>query len=1629
MADTPASPSPTDPASNPPPAAPAAPPRKRRWLWLKIIGVVLVLLILLVIFAPMIASTAPVRSFVVGKVNENLNGKVEIQDWSIGWTSGISVNGVKVYDDLNRLVLEMARLRTGLSLIDAAKGRYALGETTIDGLNLVQLEVDEQGNTNYQKLLKTEPQKPETDQTTTTTTEPADEGLPQVSGNVKINDFRGTIVLLGQQRQTVEIEPSNIALAIPDLNQPIENAVNLALRVGQGTVGSISLAGKVDAVENNRVDVDKLSADQKLSISSIDLASLEPLLRMAGQELVMGGVANGSLNLTAQGTGSAAADGEFAVANLAVTGGPLQEDVFRTTKLNIPIKVSRQVADGGMTMLKVQTLRVETDHATLAMAVDAPQESLTRALEIIPVALQRAFAGTAATQASVASLQGQGKASLTLDAELAPIVNQLPHLIPLREGTTLEGGKLAHATTIDLSPERALIANKTDLTDVAGTSDGKPVRLEPVYYATQVTIVDDPRPDLRDLSLSLQSAFASITGGGASLAKLDVNGKVDLAKFQAQLEQFMPLAGLLGQSEKVDLSGTGQFSLSTDGDLAQPAGDVATKANLTLNNLKVTGLAGQPPIDQPWLAFNYSGTLQRSGGGEEMLSGIQNALVTLQSGNPDAPTVDLAASADLQMPAMTVPRFELTKLNIPDLTRAQREFGPFLPALQEMQLQLTRGQLSTTAAGSFDGQTLKFSKPLIVTMKNVTAEKGAEKASRAKLLENETIDLNVDGELSLGEAIGGRLTALALTSSSNLISLTKDPARELTFAMGADKAIRANGALAIGADLKRLSDLAEAFTGAPLAGTEGPRLGRGRLDGTVTFARADQPLTTLTGEFNLTNLTVAKYLENESLKISLNAQAPDAFDSLSAAVQVVSSFANVDVKDAQLVLAGPNGAQIAPWEMVQKAGLTVDAPDLAKLYALVQSISPPAPPPPPVEPDADAAAAEDDEAAAEPPLPPLEIRRGSAKVNLAVARENQTTRIDLTDLRLSNLELARGEGTYRFKDDVAVQLAAAMEAGQEIRSINVSQLTGHLGVAELSMSEPIAITNPTGENMSAKGAVKVTGQIERATELLDVLNGAQPGQGLPYRGDYVLAQAVSTQGQQINLTGSATTTKFQVMGADGKVQFAEDQIDITNNLAVNPTAKVATINDLNVNMKSSGAVQLALKGAINDWETQRQFDKILLNLKYDLAKIWQIVYPMLTPEQQADYKTLKIAGVAEKQFKLAGSYPANLKPREAIQLVQADGAFFMESLDYEGILVQKLDVPLYLREGKLRTVYGDRPKGERRAEVASFNGGELDLSRILIDLSTKTPRMSIPKDHVLVKDAQLNASFGKLLGKFVNPMFANATAAKGVLDVKVVYCQDLALGEKIKTKDSGRAKIMFSLRDMNIANPLGSMFISAVKVPGLSKLADADRADRFEGSIQNAVVTIEAGRTTQDITFEIVDPKSKGEEVIGARPGQKPAAPVTHPLRFQGDVNLRSLAQSLSVNIPPGLVEPWFGKEIAELFPSGMPLSMKGTTVKPVIDPGDMVMKTIQGQATNRLGGLLGGGDRDDEDQDEAVTPAERKSDKKKPEPMPEERKKKKPAAEEGSRPNPPARDDEKKSAPDDEKKPRKKKNQDDRDE
>src|SRR5688500_7695214 len=197
----------------PPPAvaAPPAPPKRRR-RWPKVVVGILLLLALLVIFAPTIAGTAPVRSFILGRVNDTLKGRIHVGDWALGWTSGIQVQDLKVFDAQESLVLGVSRLTTDLTLLEAVRGDFDAGDVTLDEVTF-RFTHKADGNFNFPEP-KSPAAEPDSDEPTK---------LPNVRANVRIKSGHGTFedATPGSKVPVVHVRSLSGEALIADINGPI----------------------------------------------------------------------------------------------------------------------------------------------------------------------------------------------------------------------------------------------------------------------------------------------------------------------------------------------------------------------------------------------------------------------------------------------------------------------------------------------------------------------------------------------------------------------------------------------------------------------------------------------------------------------------------------------------------------------------------------------------------------------------------------------------------------------------------------------------------------------------------------------------------------------------------------------------------------------------------------------------------------------------------------------------------------------------------------------------------------------------------------------------------------------------------------------------------------------------------------------------------------------------------------------------------------------------------------------------------------------------------------------------------------------------------------------------------------
>ena len=274
-----------DPQNVPPQPPAAAPPlapvkkKRRRWPW--VIGAVVLMLIVLVLIAPTLISLGFARAIVVSQVNGKLNAHVQIKDWSLGWFSPISLDGVVVNDASNRQILQLSRVSTGLNLWNALRGKYELGQTKIEGLDvLVSREAD--GSINWQHIAKGS----ETGSKTSGGNEGAGAGgksnttakLPDVRGQVIVSDASLTYEDRSHNSPPVQLRGVQLDVNIADINQPISDTLAAQVQVGSAPPGTIAAGGTIKAVANNEVSQNTADVDQTVKLSGLELSALSGLL-------------------------------------------------------------------------------------------------------------------------------------------------------------------------------------------------------------------------------------------------------------------------------------------------------------------------------------------------------------------------------------------------------------------------------------------------------------------------------------------------------------------------------------------------------------------------------------------------------------------------------------------------------------------------------------------------------------------------------------------------------------------------------------------------------------------------------------------------------------------------------------------------------------------------------------------------------------------------------------------------------------------------------------------------------------------------------------------------------------------------------------------------------------------------------------------------------------------------------------------------------------------------------------------------------------------------------------------------------------------------------------------------------
>jgi hypothetical protein len=1695
--------------------------KKRRWV-LKTVLALVALIVLLVILAPSIISMGFVRELVVGQINSSaLNGKLQIKDWSFGWTSGVRIQGIELTDADNKHLFSASEISTPISFLKAATGTIDLGDVIVSGVD-VNAVIDRDGGLNILKAIKPSNKPP--------SNQPAK--LPNVKGVIHLSQITGTFeddpakVTVGLDSQN----PLTATITIKGINEPIEDTAELALQLQEKSLVKVKVSGMLSAIRNNLVDVDHLGADQAIELTDGDLGPVADVLRAYHLDLNVTGKMNGKITAKVDSLDHISADVGIALGGLSAGGKALAGDTVGFQSVQFGLKASVDSTGGKNAAIKLDMPVTAQANGSgeadqFLVHVDIGQDSLLQTVDVFKAIGDRLTKGSGAATAAIG---GTGVVKISADVNVANLVSQAPHLIHLEQGTSLNSGRLTHETTVTLADGQAVIASETHLKDFSGTNAGHPVQVSDVDLGAGITAVGGNTPDLRDIKLSLASAFATMSGGGATLGKTSFQGTSDLKNLQQQLSQVVDLDALLHApaGQHVSLSGTVGFHAHTDGDLTAADSKVAVGVDFSMKDVKIdvpgrreinepkftatiggnlhhtseqfvqavhdlaisvqspaiqfqatadakmggkfgvsvpsfaisqgtidlravqeefggalslfvpgakagepanlvqrvadnsvriesgsVTISGKGEFDQKGFGFSQPlqilvqptdltvaddlGTVQTvhvpamslvvSGSGavsDQSVATVKDLTIAATVGTSESPLFAMQISSDAQVAianvdsptgtaklpgggSVAVSRIELSKCQ-GDLAGLQTAFGPLVPlvlaqppvapgATQPSIVQLvaqnllvcTSGKLTASMEGSYDGTTFTISKPLTVSIANLSLEQKG--AANPKPIENQTLAAEIGGSVSLSDGgVHANLRTLSFQLGDQL-KIAGDSQAPLDLGLTSGGILSASGSVQlVNADLPKLLSMASLVL-PPDQMASLDQLTGGNVNGAIHFQQAANATMGL-ADISINSLTVGQKLNNETVHLVARwTLASDLSSVHDFSLNVDTSFAKkISIVNGQFALLAREGDRLVPtrlFDKLQSLWVEVDELDLAKVDGLLHLLQPP--PPGPGEKDVVVY------------VEPAQITGGTATLKLNVARQGDVTTAEVNDVLVHGLVLKTGEKSYAWPNDITAQMSAEvgtlpdasnqMPVLAQIAQVAVMKLSADLGITKIGLAgnQPITVQGLSDPaTMVVQGGISVDGDVEPGARLAEIFTGAAAN-AYPYKGHYHFDEPVAKDASspRLHVLGGGTITQFQAFTTPSAVKgqpapgpqlaFSEDKIVVRNGFDIDfgtYSIIIDKANPISVSLESTGALAVQITGTINDVPLKRQIpddNPVRIQANYDLAKLWTIVKPLLSPDTQQQLADLTVTGHQQRAFTISGSYPADKAFNDAIAMINVGGYVTVDSLSTSGITIKNLDLPLQLKGGILRTVYADQPEGQNAPKAASCNEGTLDMGVLTVDLRSDPMLASMDADatrpHYVLKDVSLNPTMAKsFLGKVLNnPAFSNANESRGLVSVWVLKLQKVPMSGLVLQalpQNQGIVEVQYSVKQLQIGSELLAVF-------GNSSVS---------AEINNADVKIQNGRATEDTTLMIDGDK---------------------PLRFAGVVILATEQFApMTAYIPPALFDQLIPANVRGYVPDQVIVPLKGDMNHPKLDLTDAIAQTVQKGAKKAvINGLLQG--------------------------------------------------------------------------
>ena len=292
-------------------------------------------LLLLVALLPTLLSTGPGTSWIVGQINRQIPGTVEVDGLKLAWIKGQQLENVRLLDPLGHPVATVDRVElSDVGLIGLLRGSNDFGIVTVEGVT-APLVRDAEGRVNLDRALGTSlfpPPPPEllptSDNTSAVpappagpepstspppapgeaTTPPRPKPKKTASGGTLPEDLRLQFALRNVNISMTGPDIDDVGLVIPEAtisaDGPASQGLTLDATVTQnGDSGQVTMVGKVESLfdAEGKLTLSKARFDVEGEVSELPLAALDRLTSGGGRlQTIIGPTLDARISLQGQ---------------------------------------------------------------------------------------------------------------------------------------------------------------------------------------------------------------------------------------------------------------------------------------------------------------------------------------------------------------------------------------------------------------------------------------------------------------------------------------------------------------------------------------------------------------------------------------------------------------------------------------------------------------------------------------------------------------------------------------------------------------------------------------------------------------------------------------------------------------------------------------------------------------------------------------------------------------------------------------------------------------------------------------------------------------------------------------------------------------------------------------------------------------------------------------------------------------------------------------------------------------------------------------------------------------------------------------------------------------------------------